>query len=617
MEPSRFKSLILLTLMSLLLFSHLKFQNIYSNEEGLEPKGVILETLVSVDDPGFGKYDPSTGNGTVAKIMYRKGGYREFTSLLEENSPPPPGDYFFRYLTGIPVINASAHWFLFFKHTLRNIGEVNIENAKLDGWHAYTIDENGNEFTSPRSLWRLYKYESKCSTSIQVGETVYATVSYQIHKIPSLRTTFIFSFLSSDAVLDTWAYQGMIGKELVRFTGSNYTLPKLDLRRLKPGSTILSPPETIEYEFTIANRLKDSSLNVSIQYKFAQTVTWEINLWPSAYQGLIGSQEVTLKPMATWSKRLATEFPADKDNHAVHIYFGVLIVSGKDAPPLLGEVWENLYGANSYLGITGASTKLSLQAGWPYVELSFNLVPYVSPASMDVIPYEYNFTVTVYDQDYNLLVYGPVSKSVDVLIRKGEKLRVTYSIPVKELKHGWKHMVQIDTYRVSRMVNPMNYARVSVPSLLSLPDLEINSEDINLYRPLKPGIENAVTCRIRNSGISEAENVKVELYIDGSLLSVQSISIQAESKTLVNFYWTPSKSLHKISVIIDPENDIYEMDEANNKAERMFSSSVQALLIGYWWWIALASGIVTASALILLWLYRPRGAVKPLGKSKA
>jgi len=574
---------------------------------GLEPKGVILETLISVDDGEFREYNPLTGNGTVAKIIYREAGYREFTSLIKDNFPPPSGDYFFRYLTGLPVVNTSAHWFLFFKHTLKNTGDVNIENARLDGWHAYVIDENGNEFTSPRVLWRLYKYESKAPSSIMVGETVNAVTSYQIHKIPSLRTMFIFSFLSSDAVLDTWAYQGLIGKEVVRFTGFNYSLPRLELRRFKPGSIILTPPETIEYEFTIANRMRDSSLNASIQYKFAQTVTWEINLWVSAHQGLIGSQEVSLKPLETWSKRLVTEFPADKDDHAVHVYFGVLLISGKEPPPLLGEVWETLYGANSYLGVTAASTKMAYHEGRAYVELSFNLVPYVSPASMDVMPYEYNFTITVYDQDYNQLIYGPVRKSVDIPIRKGEKLRVTYNIPVEELKQGWKIMVQVDTYRVTEMVNSMNYARVSVPSLLSLPDLSVNSEGVDLYRPMKPGVENVAICRVRNLGISDVKDVRVELLVDDEPVGLQNASVQARSETIVNFYWTPSGDAHKVKVVVDPENAVYEMNEGNNEAERIFSSSVQIPPMDYRWIIP---AVVAAVALVFLWLRKLGRTVK-------
>jgi hypothetical protein len=539
-----------------------------------EPRGRILETLISVDDPQFKEYDSFTGTGTIAKITYKEEGYREYISLLKDTVPPPPQDYFFRYLTGLPTIDTSVHWFLYFKHTLVNTGNVVIDNVKLDGWNAFAIDEEGGEYTTPRALWRLYKYETKCPSSIPVGGSVDAITSYQIHNVPRLRTVFTFSFLASGEVLDSWSGKDIFstGREVVKFVGSDYILPKLDLIRFKPGSTIISPPEVIDYAFNLSNRLA-STISFSVSYKFAQTTTWELNLWPSAHQGLVGSEEVILSPHETWTKRLSAVFPSNRDSHAVYVDFAVLITSGENAPPLLGEVWEHLYGADSYLGITGASTSLATVNGKLVARIFFNLVPYVSPSSMDILPYEYNYSISVYDANYNRLVIGPKHIPVSRTIRKGEVEKIVYDIPFEELKKEGKYLVQIDTYRPSEEIKMMNYARVTVPLLVNLPDLEVDEGSVNVQKPFQPGIPNTVMITMRNLGRADAVNVSTILYVDDRVLKSERIKVPAKSEISLNISWTPTENRHTLSLVVDPDHMVYELNEDNNRVLKFFSST--------------------------------------------
>jgi len=538
-----------------------------------EPKGVILETLISVDDPQFKGYDSSTNTGVIAKITYNERGYREYISLAKDTIQPPPQDYFFRYLTGLPIVNTSTHWFLYFKHTLVNTGDVIIDNVKLDGWNAFVIDEEGSEYTTPRALWRLYKYEVKCPSSIPVGGSVTAITSYQIHNIPRLRAVFTFSFLASGEVLDSWSGKDMFsaGREIVKFVGSDYVLPKLNLIRFKPGSTVITPPEIIDYGFNVTNRL-NSNVDLSVSYKFAQTVTWELNLWPSAYQGLVGSEEITLPPNGTWTKRLSTMFPPGKDDHAVYVDFAVLITSGENVPPLLGEVWEHLYGANSYLGITGVSTSLTTNGGKPVAQIFFNLVSYASPCSMDVLPYEYNYSISVYDASHDKLIIGPKQVPVSCTIKKGGAEKVIYSIPLEELRKGGKYLIQIDTYRYSERTGIMNYARVITPLLVNLPDLEVSKGSINIQKPFKLGSPNIITITVRNLGKADALNATIVLYVDNNSLKILEETIPAQSDFSCDISWTPTKDKHKVSLVVDPNNMIYELNEDNNDVERSYSS---------------------------------------------
>ncbi|MEM3430058.1 MAG: CARDB domain-containing protein [Candidatus Bathyarchaeia archaeon] len=523
-------------------------------------EATIVETLISIDDPEFDVYNYETGNGTVAKV-YDRGGVKYFESLINGSTAPhPPDDYEFRYLTGIPVVDTSKHWNLYFKHRVVNRGNVTIENCRLDGWHAYIIAPDGN-------LWRLYKYSTQTPETLRPGEQLIATNTYQIHNIPNYRATFYFTFNSGDSILDSWE----IGREILRFVGSNYSLPHMNLLRLKPGKVELTPPTIIDYIFNITN-LRDDPLRISVEYKFAETVVWTLHLWPSGYMGKIGKHEVTLKPMGTWSTRMTETFPDDKSDHAVHIYYGVTITSGEDAPPLKGEIWEDLYGVNSYLGLKDAYTRL-IKSGRFEVEVAFTLVPYVSPSSQDVKPYEYNITLTIYDSDYKEVIYGPLRRTLTQQIRKGHELDVYWRIPTGALNNReGKYMAQIDTWRLpTGRHGPMHLARISLPFWLTLPDIAVKPEDIKTQKAPEIGVENRLLIELFNRGRMDAENFPIEVYVDGAPLQSRNISVPAGASIVEDFTWTPQKKTQTIMIKVDPKGLMEEADKTNNVAERPFT----------------------------------------------
>jgi len=527
---------------------------------GVRLEATIVETLISVDDPDFNVYSYETGNGTVARI-YDRGGVKYFESLVKESTAPhPPDDYKFRYLTGIPVIDTSKHWNLYFRHRVLNRGDVTIENCRLDGWHAYIIASDGN-------LWRLYKYSTQSPETVRPGEHLVASNIYQIHNIPNYRATFYFTFNSGDSSLDSWE----VGREILRFTGSNYTLPHMSLLRLKPGKVELTPPPIIDYVFNITN-VRDEPVRISLDYKFAETVTWTLHLWPSGYMGKVGKHEITLKPMSTWSTRMTEIFPDDKSDHAVHVYYGVIITSGEDAPPLKGEVWEDLYGANSYLGLKDAYVRL-ITSGRFEVEVGFTLAPYVSPSSQDIKPYEYNITLTIYDSDYREIVYGPLRRTLDQQIRKGYELEVHWTFPTGAVNNReGKYMVQIDTWRLpTGRGGPTHLARISLPFLLTLPDISVQPEDIKIQKAPEVGVENRLLVEFSNRGRMDAENLPVEVYVDGTLLHSKNITVPAGASIVEDFTWTPKKNIQTVEVKVDPKGLVEETDKTNNVAERKFT----------------------------------------------
>ncbi|MEM2865329.1 MAG: CARDB domain-containing protein [Candidatus Bathyarchaeia archaeon] len=526
---------------------------------------MISETLVSVDDPYFGDYDPLSGNGTIAKII-DVNGVKYFQSLAGGEAAPPSDDYMFRYLTRLPEVDATRHWKLHFRHYVVNLGDADLENCVLDGWHSYLIAPGGSLYGN---LWRLYKYNASSPTLLKAKTTIKANASYIIHDIPSgYRVTFIFSFKTGDAVLDSWVEGGVIGREIIKFKGPNYTLPVMELSRIRPGTVKLTPPRLIEYNFNVVNLNETSSLNLRLEYKFGETTVWEMQLWPSGNQGEVGSTEFTLEPLAEKSFSMSLLFPEDKDDHGVLVYFGILILSGREAPPLKGEIWENLYGVNSYLGIKQSwITTIVGGRGDSRVELSSVVAPYVSPFSLDILPYEHYLEVRVFDGNHRELIYGPVRIVLNGTIRKGDELLFNYTIPVEELAYrSGRYIAQIDTYRRG-LSEDMNLARLSIPFHLSLPDLRLR--DLNLKEEPKIRSSNTVIVTLENVGEYPADDFKVGFYVDDALMEERVASLKPGEAVELSFNWTPRRDRAKLTVKADIDQVLPEGRLEDNQVSRL------------------------------------------------
>jgi len=525
---------------------------------------IISETLVSVDDPNFKPYNQSSGNGVIARIV-DVNGVKYFQSLIDAKHTPPPDDYSFRYLTGLPEVNTTEHWKLYFKHYIVNLGDVDLENCALDGWHTYLIASGGSLYGN---LWRLHKYNSSSPTFLKAKTTAIANTSYIIHNIPSnYRVTFLFSLKSGDAIIDSWVEQGMIGREIIKFKGPNYTLPLMELYRIKPGTVKLTPPKLIEYNFKITNLNEANDLRIRLEYKFGETTVWEMQLWPSGNQGNLGSTEFTLKPLEAKSINMSLLFPEDKDDHAVLVYFGVLILKGEEAPPLIGEIWETLYGINSYLGVKESWVKQIINSKEnSSIEVFTIVAPYASPFSQDILPYEHYLELRVFDAHYSKLVYGPVKIIINGIIKKGDEMLVNYTIPLKELGYrDGRYIVQIDTYRKG-LFNDMNLARISLPFHLSLPNLRL--ENLRLADNPRIGVENAVVVTLSNIGEASANDFKVGFYVNNKLLEEKRVSLKPGESTDLTFSWIPQKNKNEISVKADVDGILPEGRLEDNEVSK-------------------------------------------------
>lgn len=573
--------------------------------QDVKVKAVISETLVSVDDPDFKDYDPSSGNGTIARII-DVNGVKYFQSLVDGVAVPPPDDYLFRYVTKLPEVDTTRHWKLYFRHYIVNLGEVDLENCALDGWHSYLIAPGGSLYGN---LWRLYKYNTSSPTLLKARTAIIANTSYIIHNIPSgYRVTFIFSFKTGDTTLDSWVEGGVIGREIIKFKGPNYVLPLMELNRIKPGTVKLTPPKLIEYNFKIINLNDTNSLEIRLEHKFGETTVWEMQLWPSGNQGDIGSTEFTLEPLAERSFNRSLLFPEDKDDHAVLVYFAVLILSGREAPPLMGEIWENLYGVNSYLGIKESWIDTVIRDKEDSrIDLFTVVAPYVSPFSQDIRPYEHYLELRIFDGNYRELLYGPVRIIINGTIKKGDELLVNYTVPVKELSYqSGRYVVQIDTYRKG-LPEDMNLARLSIPFHLSLPDLHLR--DLTLKEEPKIGTSNTVIVTLENVGESPANDFKVGFYVDDAIMGEKVVSLLPGEAMELTFNWTPQKGRTKITVKADIDHILPESKLEDNQVSKL-------IIIG---WPLLSPYLIIAlaaiAAAIIATLYW-KGKTKRRGRKK-
>jgi len=104
-----------------------------------------------------------------------------------------------------------------------------------------------------------------------------------------------------------------------------------------------------------------------------------------------------------------------------------------------------------------------------------------------------------------------------------------------------------------------------------LSDLMVNSSSLQFPQPLIFGDNVTINITVWNLGDAPAYNVNVSCYENGRLFDSKIISsIQASSSYQTSCNWTVS-CLTNISVVVDPENTIKELNESNNEAWQQVS----------------------------------------------
>jgi subtilase family serine protease len=102
------------------------------------------------------------------------------------------------------------------------------------------------------------------------------------------------------------------------------------------------------------------------------------------------------------------------------------------------------------------------------------------------------------------------------------------------------------------------------------------------WSPPNPSIEDTVTfsVRVKNQGSASAGQFRVAYYIDDSYLSSVLVStLNAGDSVEKTFTWTAQPGSHLIKAVADSNNEITEIDEANNTDTVAFSPTAPDLII--------------------------------------
>ncbi|RZN34570.1 MAG: PGF-pre-PGF domain-containing protein [Methanophagales archaeon ANME-1-THS] len=110
----------------------------------------------------------------------------------------------------------------------------------------------------------------------------------------------------------------------------------------------------------------------------------------------------------------------------------------------------------------------------------------------------------------------------------------------------------------------------TVSILPEKPDLSISSSDLSVS-PAHPLINEMarITASVHNIGRAPATNVTVTFYLDKNCIATRSCTVAARSREEIAIAWTATnRGLHELTVELDEEKVLDELNETNNQARR-------------------------------------------------
>jgi|GEM_PF-4274297 subtilase family serine protease len=164
---------------------------------------------------------------------------------------------------------------------------------------------------------------------------------------------------------------------------------------------------------------------------------------------------------------------------------------------------------------------------------------------------------------------GETLGSKGIAVEPGEVEHYYYSYTPKpeDYSRGDKFTVVANLESDSGDDSDMQFIRVLAPDLRVM--------DIETPAVLKLGEEHIISVSVENAGDYRAENIKVKLYVNGTLIGEKEIdSLEQYENRSVSFKWIPETTgTFNIEAVVDEDNKIAEWDEDNNK---MITTTVKA-----------------------------------------
>ena len=105
-----------------------------------------------------------------------------------------------------------------------------------------------------------------------------------------------------------------------------------------------------------------------------------------------------------------------------------------------------------------------------------------------------------------------------------------------------------------------------------LPDLTISSLNLAAI-PIPAGTNESVTFEVINNGLAFAEDIDLEMRVDGKLIASHIIDqISVSEHVSVSLRLSHKVGIQNVEVVIDPNNLLEEQDELNNSIARTFEA---------------------------------------------
>jgi DNA-binding MarR family transcriptional regulator len=164
-----------------------------------------------------------------------------------------------------------------------------------------------------------------------------------------------------------------------------------------------------------------------------------------------------------------------------------------------------------------------------------------------------------------------------ILPDSSQKITVTM-LPSSILTAG-DYSINISLFRVTDLVKTWVSSQDLVVEVVYYPDLYISMGDIELSKYSPSNGENvSINITVHNKGSTDARNITVGIFpVTRSGSQLEDIGavvidfIGLDKSTTIQIPWTASPpAVNRMLVIIDPDDNINELDEDNNRAELNF-----------------------------------------------
>lgn len=146
--------------------------------------------------------------------------------------------------------------------------------------------------------------------------------------------------------------------------------------------------------------------------------------------------------------------------------------------------------------------------------------------------------------------------------------------------------------------------QINILYLIDYAELLIIEESLTYENNMKDGMDYSISIRVSNIGDIHAENVETVLKIDGEETYSMTIEVLGSGQNkFVSFPWTAKAGNHELEIIIDPIDEIVELNDQtqgvnNNVVKKKFTVEDKAIEVfgisaGSW---AVFGGIVALGA---------------------